>query len=197
MATRRMFRIQKKSAILNKPSLWGFTILLFSVVAGAQTKSKLPGIEIFGGYSHLSFQSGGLGFTSNTQMNGWDFAITVPHIVSGLGITADASGDYTRELEQYNFMIGPQYGWDWKKLRFIGHILYGRARTRVRLPGSTFTEPSDLHRALAFGGEVDIPLSDRFSVRVVQADYLVTSAFGGTQDNVRISTGLIFRFGKH
>ena len=124
-------------------------------------------------------------------MNGWDVALTIPHIYQGLGITADASGDYSTALEQYNYMIGPQYKWEFNKFRFIAHGLYGRAQTRLRQPGSTFIEPSDRQRALALGGEIDVPISDRFSVRAMQADYLAASAFGSNRNSFRISTGLI------
>jgi hypothetical protein len=171
-------------------------ILLLSGVAGAQSK-LLPGIEVFGGYSHLSFQSGGLGFRKWTQTSGWDAAISIPQIYKGLGITLDGSGDYATPLAQYNYLVGPQYKWEFSRFRFIAHGLYGRAQTRILHAGSTFIEASDRRRALAFGGEVDFPLGNRFSIRLVQADYLVTSAFGGTQDNLRLSTGLIVRFGKH
>jgi hypothetical protein len=200
MATRRMFSIQKiavsrKFSIWNLP-VWALVLLAFSSLASAQSK-LIPGIEVFGGYSHLSFPSSGLGFSNWTQMNGWDAALTIPHIFRGMGITADASGDYSTALEQYNYFIGPQYKWEFNRFRFIAHGLYGRAQTRLRQPGSTFVEPSDRQRALAFGGEVDVPISDRFSVRAVQADYLAASAFGSNRNSFRFSTGLIYKFGKH
>ncbi len=200
MATRRMFSIHK-IAVSSKFSVWNLSIcalvvLAFSSFAAAQSK-LIPGVEVFGGYSHLSLSSGGLGFANWNQMSGWDAAVTIPHIYRGLGITADASGDYSTALEQYNYMVGPQYKWEFSKFRFIAHGLYGRAQTRVRQPGSTFIEPSDRQRALAFGGEVDVPISDRFSVRAIQADYLAASAFGSNRNSFRFSTGLIYKFGKH
>lgn len=200
MATRRMFSIQK-IAVSRKLSIWKLSIcalLMFAFSSFATAQRQLvPGIEVFGGYSHLSFSSSGLGFANWTQMNGWDFAVTIPHIYQGLGITADASGDYSTVLEQYNYMIGPQYKWEFSRFRFIAHGLYGRAQTRVRQPGSTFTEPSDRQRVIALGGEVDVPISDRFSIRAVQADYLAASAFGSNRNSFRFSTGLIVKFGKH
>jgi hypothetical protein len=99
-------------------------------------------------------------------------------------------------MEEYNFMIGPQYAYRWKALRPYGHALFGKARDRLRQPGSTNLEPSSLARAVAVGGGLDIALSDKFMVRAVQADYLTTSVFSGTQHSIRVSTGLIFRFGK-
>lgn len=196
-----MFCIQK-TAVSSKFSVWknlsicALAVLALCSPASAQ-KSLVPAIEVFGGYSHLSLSSSGLGLGNWTQMNGWDVAVTLPHIYKGLGITADASGDYSTDLEQYNYFVGPQYKWEFSRFRFIAHGLYGRAQTRLREPGSTFVEPSSRQRAIAFGGEVDIPISDRFSVRAVQADYITASAFGSNQNELRISTGLIFRFGKH
>ena len=81
-------------------------------------------------------------------------------------------------------------------MRFYGHGLFGKARDRLRQPGTTNLEPSDLHKAVAFGGGADLPLGDRFSIRAIQADYLITNAFGTTQHNLRFSTGLIVRLGK-
>jgi len=200
MATRRMFSIQKIAVSskfsVGKLSLFALVVVFFSSLASAQSK-LVPGIEVFGGYSHLTFPSSGLGFANWTQMNGWDVAVTLPHIYQGLGITADASGDYSTSLEQYDYMIGPQYKWEFSRFRFIAHGLYGRAQTRVQQPGSTFTEPSDRQRVIALGGEVDVPVSDRFSIRAVQADYLAASAFGSNRNSFRSSTGLIVKFGKH
>jgi hypothetical protein len=201
MATRRMFCIHKIAAF-SKFSVWknfsicAFAVLAFCSAADAQ-KSLVPAIEVFGGYSHLSFPSSGLGFENWTQMNGFDVAVSLPHIYRGLGITADASGNYATALEQYNYFIGPQYKWEFNRFRFIAHGLYGRAQTRVRQPGSTFVEPSDRQRSIALGGEVDVPISNRISIRAVQADYVAASAFGANRNSVRLSTGLIVSFGKH
>jgi hypothetical protein len=194
MATFSAFLIQGRSALAKSLSV--FVLLAFSGVSFAQSRF-VPGIEVFGGYSHLSFPSGFLGFGDRTEMNGWQGALTIPHIVKGLGITGEASGDYATALEQFTYAVGPQYKWEAGRFDIIGHMLYGAAQTRVRNAGSTFAEASDRHRALVFGGEVDYPFSNRFSVRIVQADAVITNAFGSTQKNLRLSTGLIFSFAKH
>lgn len=190
MEIRRAFSIPRKAAVC------AFALLALCPVLAAQ-KLKLPAMEVFGGYSNLRFDSTTLGFSDKSNMNGWNGSLSLPDLYQGLGVAADVSGHYTRELAEYNFLIGPQYSFSWKGARFYGHGLFGKARTRLRQPGTTQIEPSDLHRAIALGGGLDFPLNKRFSVRVVQADYLVTYAFGSTQKNIRLSTGLIFRFGKH
>jgi hypothetical protein len=162
----------------------------------AQSKSKLPAIDVFGGYSYLRFDSKTLGFANQLNLNGGNIEVALPDLYEGLGAVIDVSGHSTTEMEEFNFMIGPQYTYEWKSIRFYGHGLFGKARDRLRQPGTTQLEPSHLGKAVAFGGGVDLPLKGRFSVRPIQADYLITTEFGSTQHNLRLSTGLVYRFGK-
>jgi hypothetical protein len=47
---------------------------------------------------------------------------------------------------------------------------------------------------MALGGGLDYSLKDKFSWRVGQVDYLLTQFGGGSQNNFRFSTGIIYRF---
>jgi hypothetical protein len=178
-----------------------FSILALVIVAlsgAARAQSKLlPGIDVFGGYSHLTMPTSNLGFGNRTEMNGFHVSLSIPHIVKGLGAEAEVSGNYATALEEYNYAVGPQYKWEFNRFRFIAHGLYGKAQTRVRDIGTTFVEPSDRQRSLIFGGEVDIPIGNRLWFRAIQADWIRTSAFGNSLNNIRLSTGLVYSFGKH
>jgi hypothetical protein len=182
--------IDRKAAVL------ALLLAALSPSATAQRFLKLPSVEIFGGYSYLRFESTTLGFSNQSNMNGGIVGISIP-IYAGLGIAGDISAHFTRDLETYNFMAGPQYRVEWKGLRLTAHGLFGKGRTRLTNPGTTFVEPSTLGRAWAAGGELDLPVGQKIWLRPVQADYLSNSAFGSTLHNVRISTGLVFIFGKH
>lgn len=173
-----------------------FGVLGPSATCSAQTKIKLPAIEIFGGYSHLRFESTQLGFADRLNLNGANVEVSLPDLYSGLGIAADVSAHYAQQMKEFNFLIGPQYSAQWKGIRLTGHALFGRARDRLLRPGTTLLEPSNLGRGIAVGGALDFSLSSRLSVRPIQADYLTTNFFGSTQHNVRLSSGLIFKFGK-
>ena len=164
--------------------------------ASAQRSLKLPAIDVFGGYSYLRFDSKTLGFADQLNLNGANIEVALPDLYEGLGVAIDLSGHFQTQLEEFNVMIGPQYTYEWKNMKFYGHGLFGKARTRLRQPGSTVVEPSSLSRGIAFGGGVDMPLKGRFSVRPIQADYLITEEFGSTQHSIRLSTGLVYRFGK-
>ena len=53
--------------------------------------------------------------------------------------------------------------------------------------------------ACNLGGGIDLKASRRFSVRLVNADYLVTTFDNGTnnhQNNLRISAGPVIHFGE-
>ena len=111
MATRRMFPFSiQKIAVSTKFSVWKN----FSICA----------LTVFTFCSLASAQT-------KSILPG----ISLPHIYRGLGITVDGSGNYATVLEQYNYMIGPQYKWEFNRFRFIAHGLYGRAQTRLRQPG--------------------------------------------------------------
>ena len=194
MAIPGMSPIQRRAAVFRLAVL-AFCALSCPLVS-AQGKSKLPAIDVFGGYSYLRFESTTLGFASQSQLNGANISVALPDLYEGLGVAVDVSGHYADDLEEFNFMIGPQYTYEWKGIRFYGHGLFGKARTRLLKIGTTQVEPSFLGKAFAFGGGVDLPLKGRLSVRAVQADYLITSEFGPTQHNLRLSTGLVYRFGK-
>ncbi len=187
-------QIARAFTIHNRAAVFVLALLVFCPALRAQ---KMPAAEVWAGYSNLRFDSTTLGFSDHSYLNGWNIGASLPDLYEGLGVAVDVSGHYASRLEEYNFLIGPQYSFQWKSFRLYGHGLFGKARTRLREPGSTELEPSNLSRAIAFGGGLDVPLSGKISFRVIQGDYLRTSAFGGTQGNVRLSTGLIYRFGKH
>jgi hypothetical protein len=191
MAIRRGFPIYRQAAV------WAFVALFFCPFAGAQKFLKLPTIDVFAGYSYLRFDSKPLGFSDQLNLNGWNAEISIPYIYEGFGVVADVSANYGHELSSYNFLIGPQYTFEVKNIRIFGHGLFGKSRDRLGLPGSTQFEPSNLARDVAFGGGVDIPIGGRLSWRALQGDYMIGSNFGGTQHNVRLSTGVVIRFGKH
>jgi hypothetical protein len=49
--------------------------------------------------------------------------------------------------------------------------------------------------ALGFGGGLDATLLGGVALRLVQVDYIQTQFGDGTQDNVRVSFGIVARFG--
>lgn len=190
MVIRQVFPIERTAAAL------ALLALALCPFAQGQNFIKKQTADVFVGYSFLSYGAIPLGFTDRQNLNGWNAELALPYLYKGLGAVIDVSADYNRELAAYNFTIGPQYTADIKNFRVYGHALFGKARDRISLPGSSLLEPSSLARDVAFGGGIDFPLDGRIAWRVVQGDYFYDSNFGSRR-NVRLSTGIVIRFGKH
>jgi hypothetical protein len=189
-------RMPRPFAICTKAAALLFAVSCFSLFASGQSFFKKPEVNVFAGYSLLRFDSQPLGYSKTLNLNGGDLEISLPNLYQGFGIAVDFSGHSSSQAEQFNFLIGPQYRFEVKGLRPFVHGLVGKTRTRLLQLGTSQAEPSTLGYSVALGGGLDIPLGDRFSIRPIQADYLVTSAFGSNRHDVRYSTGIVVRFGK-
>jgi hypothetical protein len=173
-----------------------FIYFVFSVVAATPSLSLgqvAPRLEVFGGYSYRRFDSPTIGFVDWSNLNGFDAGATV-NITPHWGAAADVSGQYGSLLTLYNFMIGPQYSLRRDKSKFFVHGFFGKAQTTVNITTSLRNGFESVGRAVAAGGGYDLDLTPRFTLRV-QGDYLNTNTFGVTQNDIRVSTGLVFHFG--
>jgi hypothetical protein len=155
----------------------------------------VPQMELFGGYSYLHFDSKPFGYASDSNLNGWNGSIAVPHLYRKLGVVADVSGNYGSGFREYNFLVGPQLTTEYRGFTVFGRFLYGKARDRVEVNGQALLGLSGLGRAIAGGGGVQKVLSPKLSFRVLQVDYINASTLGQTQNNIRVSTGFVYRFG--
>jgi peptidoglycan-associated lipoprotein len=82
----------------------------------------------------------------------------------------------------------------------FGQILVGVASASGSLvEGNTpAAKDAPVNFASNVGGGLDYRLGGRFSVRVVEADYLITTYRNGLNDhqnNLRLSVGIVYRFG--
>ena len=179
-----------------KKTLYSF--LLASLVALAASSLCMgqvaPRWEIFGGYSYRSFDSPPIGFSDRTNLNGWNGEPSF-NINTSWSIAADLSGQYGYKLTAYNFMIGPQYSWRKEKSKLFVHVLFGKAQNTVNIRTETRNGFESVGRAIAVGGGYDRDLTPRFTLRAVQADYVNSNTFGVTQNDIRVSVGLVYHFG--
>jgi hypothetical protein len=175
-----------------------FLFLVFLVVTTVSAFSLgqvAPRWEVFGGYSYRNIDSPTFGYASRSNLNGWNIEPTF-NLSTQWSLLADASGQYGSQLTVYNFLVGPQYSWRKEKSKFFVHGLFGKAQNTVNIKTSTRSGFESVGRAVAVGGGYDLDLTRRFTLRVVQADYVNTHTFGVSQSDLRVSTGLIFHFGQ-
>ena len=168
------------------------SITLFRpLVSRAQQGARL---DVFGGFSYMRFDSPSIGYADYSNLYGWNASAT-GYIKLRFGVTVDLSGHYGSHLDVYNWMFGPQYTWRREKSRFFVHGLFGKDQTRANLPQPTRPYFESVGKAYGGGGGFDWDFSPRITIRVVQADYLRSNTFGATQNNVRVSTGVVVHFG--
>src|ERR1700730_4815935 len=118
-------------------------------------------------------------------LKGWKRSradILLPHV----GVVADISGYSAQAIRQYNFLFGPRLAVSLGRWRPFAQALFGIQR--IALNGSRYRP-----FAVDFGGGVDYRLIKAFSWRV-QGDYVHTNYLSAQQNDVRGSTGVVFRF---
>jgi hypothetical protein len=169
------------------------SVVLFVLVTLGAAQESAPAFDVFGGYSFLNPE--GSGFNAN----GWEAAGTA-YLNNWFGATADFSGHYASEsgvdTSTYSFLFGPTVAYRTPKLTPYAHILLGanRARVSTSIFGASLSV-TDTAFAGALGGGVDWHVGNSWSVRLAQADYLITRFNDNRQDNFRFSAGLVLRLG--
>jgi hypothetical protein len=162
-------------------------ILCGSLPAEAQ---DMPRVQVFGGYSYTRFDSKSFGFTNNTNLNGYTFAPAY-NLLYGFGVVAELSGQYGSKLNFRDLAVGPQFIYPRGNSRFFARVLIGDARTLVQVANTE----GDTARAVVLGGGMDRDISSRFAIRLFQLDYIHSTLFKDTQNNLRFSTGLVYHWG--
>ena len=184
-------------------------ILAFAVLLFA-TPSRAQSIEVFGGYSYVRAR---VTFTqtilcpvpgcptgTNTQnlnLSGWEAGGAIK-ILGPLALVADfsrTSGSFQgANVHLQTYLAGPQ-------LRFPGrispfaHFLVGAAHESVDTSAGSLTfGPTQSAFATALGGGIDLKVLPLISIRPIQIDYLLTHFNSSTQNQPRVSAGIVLHF---
>jgi len=167
--------------------------------------------ELFAGYSYLRIQKPD---SMSLNANGWNTSVT-GNVKKWVGLTADISGHYGSSAylsdmtdHRLSALFGPTFSY--RKISRVtpfAHFLLGVTRQTVQgkipivcpatvpvCPVLAFTQTSSAF-TFATGGGVDLRLTKHVWIRAVQADYVRPNFTNDTQNNVRISAGIVYRFG--
>ncbi len=181
-------------------------IIMAVVGLGVMASAQVPtGGNIFIGYSYFNADTNA---SNRTNLNGWNGSLE-GKVFPFVGIVADvgeyygsqsfpvaactgvigspcaASSDFNTRILTATF--GPRVSFSVGKFRPFVHGLIGVSRTSGS-PGGSDTSLAD-----TLGGGIDYHLIPLIAWRV-QADELQTRFFSGTQNNFRLSTGIVFHF---
>jgi len=154
--------------------------LIFVISLSARAQDR---VEVFGGFSFERY-----GGTPGRNLSGWEVSGNYK-ITRMVGIVADLDAHYglasALDARTLNLMVGPQISFPGPISPFV-HVLGGLGHIRSGSGGTSF--------AGAIGGGLDMHLVPQISWRVIEVDDVVTRFFSGTQNNIRLSTGLVFHF---
>jgi len=165
--------------MLRKIALFIGLLLATFIPAFAQEK-----VELFGGYTYMRFRS-----SPDENMNGWEVSGQYK-FTDWLGGVADVTGHYGSVsgvgTSVYSYLFGPQVSWPARVSPFA-HVLLGGAHFSAGGSGtSSFS--------LAIGGGIDTEVKHNIRWRIIQGDYFMTNFGSHTQNNGRLSTGIVLRF---
>jgi hypothetical protein len=189
-----MTKHKNEAGFVNRSVLVTISIAIFLFISSgllsAQDAPDTPRLQVFGGYSRVQYDSKTFGFSDNTGLNGGT-ASAAYNLTPIFGVRGEIGIQTGDNIRIRDWLVGPQFLYGkWHTLLFA-HALFGRADTRV----STTVVEKETSRAIAFGGGVDYPVSQRLSIRVIQFDYLQTHALNNDQNSLKFSTGVVFHLG--
>lgn len=163
--------------------------LFFLVSLSTYAQLSDPGpFQGFGGYSYTRFDTSPI-TTSAASFNGFELSgqYRFRNWLGGVADFGGSAGNLGIAPSLTTYLFGPEVSFRARVSPFA-HVLIGAAHFGAGNPGS------DTSFAAAVGGGIDLRLAHGIYWRVIQGDYLPTRFNGGTQNNVRVSTGLVVRF---
>lgn len=174
--------------------------ILFGLVLFAATCAKAqegPNFEVSGDYQYLRMYPGGgapsqgcNGFSGNAgaNVNNWLGVVGDFGYCSVSGMPAGSSA------HNINFLFGPRFSFrNYGRLTPYVQFLLGGDRVTASATGLGSASTNAF--AFTIGGGTDVRLTPHVSFRAIQFEYMDTHFSGANQKNLRIETGLVYRFG--
>ena len=177
-------------------------LLAFFSFTGAAFAQEGPRFDIFAGYSYVRDHP------STSSVSGFNLhggsASVAYNANSWLSAVADFGGYHANNILASGidgtistYLFGPRFSYR-RHARFtpFAQTLFGVAHASGNGFGVSSTNNAF---AASFGGGVDLRLTRRFSFRPAQVEYLLTrfpetTSSRETQNNLRVSTGVVFHF---
>jgi opacity protein-like surface antigen len=194
-------------------------VIVSSCFPLALVAQETPRAEGFAGYSYMRASDV---LSEGINQNGWELSAAA-NFTRSIGVVADFSNHYGskpnvstmigRRGKGFTFLFGPQYSYRRiPRLTPFVRVLFGGIHASKIVPdtfsgtgggfcGSISCFLPTTAFAMALGGGMDVKVTDRVWVRAFQAEYFRTNLDNASQkaagqNDVRISAGIVFHFGK-
>ena len=156
-----------------------------------------PNFEVSGDYQYIRINPGagapaqgcqGFGGNAAANVNRW---LGIVGDFGYCGVTGLPAGTSSHNI---NYMFGPRFSFrNYGRLTPYVQFLLGGDRATASVTG--FPSASTNAFAYSIGGGTDVRLTPHLSLRAIQFEYFATRFNSATQNNLRIETGLVYRFG--
>ena len=158
--------------------------ILMLFAAGA-ARAQAPKTEFFVGYEYQHLNPGGtgchgLGLNLAYNLNDWLGGVGDFGLCRQTGLPSGLSA------HNINYLFGPRLTYrNFGKWNPFGQVLLGGLHVGTNVGSANSF-------AMTLGGGMDYQYNDRFSLRLIQVEYLYTHLGGATQNNARIEAGLVY-----
>jgi opacity protein-like surface antigen len=169
-----------------------------ALLAATCSKAQEKGYEVAGAYQYVRINPGGGASGSNCQGGAGSFAA---YLNRWAGVVGDFGGCKITGLPagvsgtELNYLFGPRAVLATKgRLQPFAQVLFGGARASATVSGVGSAANNAF--AMTFGGGADVQLTQNVSFRAIQVEYFYTHFGGAGQNNVRLQSGIVWRFGR-
>ena len=167
---------------------------------------KKPKIEVSVGYLFMHAPKEDV-----KNLNGFDVSLFYRiktkisiggEVGGGFGSTTGTIGTTTIDtsLKRFTYLFGPRFKvYENDKARVFVHSLFGGVHDKTNIKIGTSANSTSFSAnafAMEFGGGVDLRINDRFSFRAIQIGDTLTHFGNQFQNNVTVSSGMVYTFGK-
>src|SRR3984885_719726 len=179
------------------------TLLTSGVVLCAQ-EVAVPKYEVGLSYSWLHVNSANFDYqrTGNGGSGYFDYNLN-----RTIGLVGDFGG-YVNTRTGINdkaltYLLGPRFNWRHSRLNPYVQFLFGGAYAWAGPTGNSNTQNAF---ATVAGGGLDVKWTEHIAIKPIQVEYVMTQfdsaplggstmSFGGHQNDIRYSAGVVFQFG--
>ena len=160
----------------------GVIVLALFAAAPAMAQGTTPKTEFFFGYEYEHLNPTG------RSCNGFDTNLAY-NLNDWLGAVGDFGYCHESGAHDVNYLFGPRATYrTFGKWNPFAQVLFGGHHLGVSSGGSANSF------AMTLGGGIDYKYNDHFYVRAIQIEYLNTHLGNSSQNNARITAGLVYTF---
>jgi opacity protein-like surface antigen len=182
--------LREKKKTMKKLIIAAALVLAFAVQASAQATTPL--VELSGGYSFVRNSKFDLNFQGGSGSAAYNFNRWLGGVadIGGYELTNQTGGSGNI----VSFLFGPRLSYRGETFTPFAQLLLGGAHASAGFGGGG-GGASENSFALVGGGGLDIKLSQHFALRAGPFEYFMTRFGSQTQNNMRLSAGIVIRLG--